>query len=67
MSKIVKYHDIELDGIHHWDAPKYCDAFISSATVELEDGSFRDATDSELDELNQDGDFVHEQVYKYLY
>jgi hypothetical protein len=62
-----KVHDIEVDGIDTRDYPDFCDAFIAHATIELEDGTFRDATDAELDELNEDSDFVYEQVESHLY
>ena len=54
--------DISLDGIHHWDAPDYCDVYIAAATY---DG--REMTEAELDVLNEDRDFVYEQLQKYLY
>ena len=62
-----KVHDIEVDGIDTRDYPDFCDAFIAHATIELEDGTFRDATDAELDELNEDSDFVYAAVENYLY
>ena len=62
-----KVHDIEVDGIDTRDYPDFCDAYIAGATIELEDGTFRDATDAELDELNEDSDFVYAAVENYLY
>ncbi len=62
-----KIHDIEVDGIDTRDYPDFCDAYIASATIENEDGTFRDATDDEIEEMNEDGDFVYEQVENYLY
>jgi len=62
-----KVHDIEVDGIDTRDYPDFCDAYIASATIENEDGTFRDATDDEIEEMNEDGDFVYEQVENYLY
>lgn len=62
-----KVHDIEVDGIDTRDYPDFCDAFIAYATIELEDGTFRDATDVELDTLNEDSDFVYSAVENYLY
>jgi hypothetical protein len=62
-----KVHDIEVDGIDTRDYPDFCDAYIAGATIELEDGTFRDATDEELDELNSDRDFVYEQVEKRVF
>jgi len=57
-----KISDIEVDGVHGWDSPDFCDAFISAATYEG-----RDMTDDELDQLNEDSDFVHECVQQKLY
>lgn len=57
----------EIEGIHHWDAPDYVDAFISSATAVLPDGSHREATEEELETLNEDRDLVYELVLKKIY
>lgn len=54
--------DIEVDGIHSWDAPDFCDAYIASATYKG-----RPMTDKELDRLNQDSGFVYEAVVNRLY
>jgi hypothetical protein len=59
----MKITNIEIDGINFKDYPDFCDAFISYA--EYEDGT--PLTDEELDELNADGDFVHEQVFNQLF
>ena len=57
-----KATNIELDGIDSNDFPDFCDAFILSA--DHEDGS--PFTDAELETLNDDVDFVHEQVFAQL-
>lgn len=57
-----KITNVVLDGIHHWDYPDYCDAFIDSADY---DG--REMTDEELDELNEDYELIHELVWANLY
>lgn len=54
--------DIEVDGIDTRDYPDFCDAFISSATV-----NGRKATDWELDQLSDDGDLVYSEVERVLY
>lgn len=54
--------DVEVDGVDTSDYPKFCDAFIASATYKG-----RSMTQDELDALNEDGDFVHNAVYKFLY
>lgn len=52
----VKYYtDHELDGVKSWDYPDFSDAFISSATAVLMDGTVREATEDELADLNSDG------------
>ena len=54
--------DIKIEDIDYKDAPDFCDAFIASATI-----NGHDATDEELDELNDDSEFVFACVEKYLY
>jgi len=54
--------NIEVDGIDTKDYPDFCDAFISSADY---DG--KSMTDEQLDELNEDGDFVYECVQNHLF
>lgn len=54
--------DVEVDGIDTSDYPDFCDAFICSASY---DG--REMTDAELDQLNDDGDFVYQAVQDYLF
>lgn len=63
MSKVIKFVDIEVDGIDSKDYPDFCDAYICGATAVLEDGSMRDATDQELEELTNDG-LAQELAYK---
>jgi len=54
--------NIEFEDIYLSDAPDFVDAFISSADL---DGVPMDET--QLNDLNEDRDFVYEQVIKYLY
>ena len=54
--------DIEIDGINPRDYPDFCDAFILEATYKG-----REMTDEELEALNEDSDYVYEQVMEYLY
>lgn len=65
--EVVRFCDFEIDGICHGDAPKFVDAYICNANAELADGTYREATDEELEQLNQDGDLVSELVYARLY
>ena len=56
-----KIDNIEIDGIDTKDYPDFCDAYISSADY---DGV--PMTDEQLDELNEDGDYVYENIMDYL-
>jgi hypothetical protein len=51
--------DIEVEDVHTWDAPDFCDAFISSARWE-DTGEF--LSDEELEQLNEDRDLVHANI-----
>ena len=57
-----KISNLEVDGIDYADYTDFCDAFISYAEY---DGV--EMTDKELDELNEDGDFVYECVQNHLF
>ena len=65
--EVAEFTDYEIDGIDHRDYPDFVDAFICGATAVLYDGTMREATDAELDQLNDDGDLVHKLVYERLY
>ena len=54
--------NIEIDGLDTRDYPDFVDAFIMDARV---DG--RQATDEELDQMNDDGEFRYESVESSLY
>ena len=54
--------DIELDGIDTKDAPDFCDAFIVSAEYDGEP-----MTEEQLDQINDDRDFVYSKVLEYIY
>ena len=56
-----KIGNIEVDGIDTKDYPDFCDAYISSADY---DGV--PMTDEQLDELNEDGDYVYGHIMDYL-
>lgn len=58
--------DYELDGIDTKDYPDFTDAFIVSANVK-EGDNIREATQEELDELNNDSCFINELVYTYIF
>jgi hypothetical protein len=64
VSKLVysKVSNIEVDGINHADHPDYSDAFIISADY---DG--RPMTEDEINELNEDREFVFECVWESIF
>lgn len=65
--KVLRFEDFEVDGIDTDDYPDFVDAFVVSATAVLEDGSTREATEAELEELSDDRDLVMGLVYARLY
>jgi hypothetical protein len=54
--------NIEFDQVDHKDHPDYADAYILSA-----DMNGIEMTEEELDELNEDREFVHEKLIEYLF
>jgi hypothetical protein len=54
--------NVQIDGVDSSDYPDFCDAYIVSADY---DG--REMTDDEIELLNDDGDFVLQQVYEYIF
>ena len=54
--------NIDIDGIDLRDAPDFVDAYIMDARV-----NGRQATDEELDQMNDDGEFRYGQVMESLY
>lgn len=57
-----KIESIEVDGLDYNDYPDFVDAFISYAEYEGEI-----MTEYQLNELNEDSDFVHQCVFKKLF
>jgi hypothetical protein len=60
--KTAKIENLEVEDIDTRDYPDFCDAYIGYAEI---DG--REATEEELDELNEDRDFVYELVWERLF
>lgn len=58
----TKISNIEVEDIDMRDYPDFCDAFISNADY---DGV--PMTEEQLQELNEDFDFVHEAVMNYAF
>lgn len=54
--------NIEVDGINHNDYPDYVDSYISYAEY---DGV--EMTDEQLDEINEDSEFVYDCVMEHLF
>jgi hypothetical protein len=54
-----KVINIEVDGVYGWDAPDFCDAYISYAC--FEDGT--PLTDEEIEQIS-DSDLVHDLAWE---
>lgn len=57
-----KIENVDLDGVNTNDYPDFCDAYVASATY---DG--RDMTDDELDEINENSEYIRELVMEKLF
>ena len=57
-----KVINIELDGLHKWDAPDYCDAFVAFAC--WENGT--PLTNAELESLTDDSCQLHAHIFEVL-
>jgi hypothetical protein len=57
-----KVADVEMEDIDPHDYPDFSDAFISDASYQMADGTYRQMTDKELEILNEDGDFVYNSI-----
>ena len=57
-----KVEVIDVDGVHDWDHPDYCDAYISEANY-----NGKPVTDEQLDEINDNDQFRYEAVWEYLH
>ena len=64
MSKLdhSKIDNITFDDIDYDDYPDFVDAFIGSAEYDGEP-----MNECQVDEINEDSDFVHEELMAYLY
>jgi hypothetical protein len=59
---LSKVSNAEIEDVCMSDYPDFCDAHIVYAEY-----NGIPMTDDQLDVLNDDSDFVHEQVFKHLY
>ena len=58
--------EVDVEGIDGKDYPDFCDAYISMAI--LRDGDIlREATDAEIDTLNDDREYVYNCVIDKIY
>ncbi len=57
-----KIEIVDVDGVDWKDYPKFCDAYISEACI---DG--QEATQEQLDILNDDDQFRYESVWNFLH
>lgn len=62
MMDYKKISNIKFDGIDTRDWPDMTDAYIESADYDGEE-----MTEEQLEELNDDHDFVHEELMNYLF
>jgi hypothetical protein len=62
MIDTTKITDVVVDGIDYNDYPDFCDAYIASCLI---DGV--EATDEQLEEINEDGDFVYNAVLSRIF
>ena len=63
---MINTNDVVVDEmyINTKDAPDFCDSYIESAYYK---STGLDLTEQEIEELNNDADFVYESVLKQLY
>lgn len=54
--------NIEVDGVDTKDYPDFCDAYILSADY---DG--KPMTEDQLNEINEDSDFVYDCILKFIF
>jgi len=61
-----KIDDVVIENIDHGDCPDFCDAYVDKAMYnDPKTGEYRELTEDELENL--DSDWVHEQVYDWIY
>ena len=57
-----KISNLEFEGVDHSDYPDFCDAYISYGYYDGEP-----MTDQQLNEINEDRDFVYENLISHLF
>lgn len=64
----LKITDVQVEGIDPRDYPDFCDAYIQDASVWCDKiNDWRDASFQELDDINEDRDFVYEQAWDLIF
>ena len=63
ISKHIDTCSIEYEGVDHMDYPSFSDAYIADAR--FKDGSI--LTDYQLDTLNENSEFVYDQLIKRIF
>lgn len=58
----AEIYNIEFDAIDYGDYPDFCDAYITKADY---DGI--PMTEEQIDEINEDRDFVHKRLMDFLH
>lgn len=54
--------DVYFEGIEPWDYPDFCDAYIVEASFKDSDGTWRKATDEELDIINENVEYFYDEL-----
>ena len=57
-----KISGVKVEGIDYNDYPDFCDAFISEADYDGEP-----MNDKQIEELNEDYDFVYDEIIKHIF
>ena len=57
-----KITNVEIDGIDYSDYPDFCDAYIVDAMYDGEQ-----MTDEQIEIINEDSQFVYDQVIKHIF
>ena len=55
--------NVSFDNIQSWDYPDFSDAYIAEAEIEDLDGTYRDATEKELDFINEHLEWFGDELY----
>ena len=66
MIDVTKVTDVVIAGIDMSDYPKFCDAYIESATI-WSMGEARPATEAEIEEMESDGCIFYELLSRYIH